>query len=38
MPNEQHPSMYSRFNRLLERYAPAGLYRRAMLILIVPVL
>ena len=38
MPNEQLPSMYSRFNRLLERYAPAGLYRRAMLILIVPVL
>jgi two-component system, OmpR family, osmolarity sensor histidine kinase EnvZ len=31
-------SLYSRFNRWLERYAPAGLYRRAMLILIVPVL
>jgi two-component system, OmpR family, osmolarity sensor histidine kinase EnvZ len=30
--------VYSRFNRWLERYAPAGLYRRAMLILIVPVL
>ncbi len=35
---DQSPSLYHRFNRLLERYAPAGLYRRAMLILIVPVL
>jgi two-component system, OmpR family, osmolarity sensor histidine kinase EnvZ len=38
MLNEQPPSFYNRFNRLLERYAPSGLYRRAMLILIVPVL
>jgi two-component system, OmpR family, osmolarity sensor histidine kinase EnvZ len=38
MPNEQSPSFYNRFNRVLEHYAPAGLYRRAMLILIVPVL
>ncbi len=29
---------YYRFNRWLERYAPTGLYRRAMLILIAPVL
>ncbi len=32
------PSFYHRFNRWLEHYAPSGLYRRAMLILIVPVL
>jgi two-component system, OmpR family, osmolarity sensor histidine kinase EnvZ len=31
-------TLYNRFNRWLERYVPAGLYRRAMLILIVPVL
>jgi two-component system, OmpR family, osmolarity sensor histidine kinase EnvZ len=31
-------SLYSRFNRWLERYAPTGLLRRAMLILVVPVL
>lgn len=31
-------TLYNRFNRWLERFAPAGLYRRAMLILIVPVL
>lgn len=30
--------LYHHFNRWLERYAPTGLYRRAMLILIVPVL
>jgi two-component system, OmpR family, osmolarity sensor histidine kinase EnvZ len=30
--------IYYRFNRWLERNAPTGLYRRAMLILIVPVL
>jgi two-component system, OmpR family, osmolarity sensor histidine kinase EnvZ len=35
MPNS---SLYFRFNRWLERYAPTGLYRRAMLILIAPVL
>jgi two-component system osmolarity sensor histidine kinase EnvZ len=29
---------YHHFNRWLERYAPTGLYRRAMLILVVPVL
>ncbi len=34
----QTPTLYSRFNRQLERFAPSGLYRRAMLILIVPVL
>ncbi len=38
MPETQAPSIYNRFNRWLERYAPSGLYRRAMLILIVPVL
>jgi two-component system, OmpR family, osmolarity sensor histidine kinase EnvZ len=38
MSAESSPSLYSRFNRWLERHAPAGLYRRAMLILIVPVL
>lgn len=35
---QESTSLYSRFNRLLERYLPRGLYRRAMLILIVPVL
>ena len=30
--------IYYHFNRWLERYAPTGLYRRAMLILIVPAL
>ena len=29
--------LYDRFNEVLERYAPQGLYRRAMAILIVPV-
>jgi two-component system, OmpR family, osmolarity sensor histidine kinase EnvZ len=38
MPNQSHPNLYNQFNRWLERYAPAGLYRRAMLILILPVL
>jgi two-component system, OmpR family, osmolarity sensor histidine kinase EnvZ len=38
MSPENSPSLYFRFNRWLERYAPTGLYRRAMLILIVPVL
>ena len=32
------PTLYDRFNEVLERYAPAGLYRRAMTILIVPVI
>ena len=32
------PSLYDRFNEVLERYAPAGLYRRAMAILIIPVI
>jgi two-component system, OmpR family, osmolarity sensor histidine kinase EnvZ len=32
------PSLYHRFNRWLERVSPTGLYRRALLILIVPVL
>jgi two-component system osmolarity sensor histidine kinase EnvZ len=31
-------TLYNRFNRVLEYYLPHGLYRRAMLILIVPVL
>ena len=35
---EPPKSLYFRFNRLLERHAPSGLYRRAMLILIAPVL
>jgi two-component system, OmpR family, osmolarity sensor histidine kinase EnvZ len=38
MTTENSPSIYFRFNRWLERHAPTGLYRRAMLILIVPVL
>ncbi len=38
MTNQPEPTFYNKFNRWLERYAPAGLYRRAMLILIVPVL
>ena len=32
------PTLYDRFNEVLERYAPQGLYRRAMAILIVPVI
>jgi two-component system, OmpR family, osmolarity sensor histidine kinase EnvZ len=32
------PTFYDRFNEVLERYAPAGLYRRAMAILIIPVI
>jgi two-component system, OmpR family, osmolarity sensor histidine kinase EnvZ len=31
-------TLYNRFNRILEYYLPHGLYRRAMLILVVPVL
>jgi two-component system, OmpR family, osmolarity sensor histidine kinase EnvZ len=38
MSTENSHSLYFRFNRWLERHAPTGLYRRAMLILIVPVL
>ncbi|MGE0240384.1 MAG: ATP-binding protein [Parvibaculaceae bacterium] len=33
---EQH-SLYWRFNRLLERYLPAGLYQRSLLIVVVPI-
>ncbi|MBC8036009.1 MAG: HAMP domain-containing protein [Rhizobiales bacterium] len=29
-------SFYSRFNRFLERYLPSGLYRRALIILVAP--
>ena len=29
--------MYDRFNRFLERHLPSGLYQRAMIILIAPV-
>jgi two-component system, OmpR family, osmolarity sensor histidine kinase EnvZ len=32
------PTLYDRFNEVLERYAPQGLYRRAMAILIIPVI
>ncbi len=41
MSNEFEPptaTLYNRFNRVLEHYLPHGLYRRAMLILVVPVL
>jgi two-component system, OmpR family, osmolarity sensor histidine kinase EnvZ len=41
MSNEFQPptaTLYNRFNRFLEHYLPHGLYRRAMLILVVPVL
>jgi two-component system, OmpR family, osmolarity sensor histidine kinase EnvZ len=41
MSNDFQPptaSLYNRFNRVLEYYLPHGLYRRAMLILVVPVL
>jgi two-component system osmolarity sensor histidine kinase EnvZ len=33
----EHPTLYRRFNRLLERYLPAGLYQRSLLILCVPI-
>src|SRR5262245_21066259 len=33
---EQH-SLYWRFNRFLERYLPAGLYQRSLLIVVVPI-
>jgi two-component system, OmpR family, osmolarity sensor histidine kinase EnvZ len=41
MSNDFQPptaTVYNRFNRILEYYLPHGLYRRAMLILVVPVL
>ncbi len=31
------PSLYDRFNTILEAYAPADLYRRALVIMITPV-
>lgn len=34
---EEEPSLYDRFNALLERYAPDDLYRRALAIMITPV-
>ena len=36
--SETSHTLYYRFNRFIERYAPSGLYRRAMLILIAPML
>src|SRR5262245_59923542 len=33
----EQPTLYRRFNRLLERYLPAGLYQRSLLILCVPI-
>jgi two-component system osmolarity sensor histidine kinase EnvZ len=33
----EHPTLYRRFNRVLERYLPAGLYQRSLLILCVPI-
>ena len=30
-------TLYWRFNRLLERYLPAGLYQRSLLIVVVPI-
>ena len=33
----EHPTLYWRFNRFLERYLPAGLYQRSLLILCVPI-
>lgn len=38
MTDDPTTSVYNRFNRYIEHYAPHGLYKRAMLILIVPVL
>ena len=38
MAETYKPKLYDRFNEILERYAPAGLYRRALLILIIPVI
>ena len=35
--NEHEPSLYDRFNEILERYAPDDLYRRALAIMITPV-
>jgi two-component system, OmpR family, osmolarity sensor histidine kinase EnvZ len=34
---DEEPSLYDRFNALLERYAPDDLYRRALAIMITPV-
>ena len=34
----ERPTLYWRFNRLLERYLPAGLYQRSLLILCVPII
>ena len=33
---EQH-SLYWQFNRFLERYLPAGLYQRSLIILVAPI-
>jgi two-component system osmolarity sensor histidine kinase EnvZ len=35
-PSGPQPSLYWRFNRLLERFMPSGLYRRSLIILIAP--
>src|SRR4026208_1353732 len=31
------PTLYWRFNRLLERYLPAGLYQRSLIIVVAPI-
>jgi two-component system osmolarity sensor histidine kinase EnvZ len=33
----EQPTLYWRFNRFLERYLPAGLYQRSLLIVVIPI-
>jgi two-component system osmolarity sensor histidine kinase EnvZ len=33
----ERPTLYWRFNRFLERYLPAGLYQRSLLIVVIPI-
>lgn len=36
-PKIEHPTLYWRFNRFLERYLPAGLYQRSLIIVVAPI-
>lgn len=36
-PKIEHPTLYWRFNRLLERYLPGGLYQRSLIIVVAPI-
>jgi len=36
-PKIEHPTLYWRFNRFLERYLPGGLYQRSLIIVVAPI-